>query len=267
MEDTIDFIFAGSIGIKPRTPENARMFEDAVQNMGQQKGDDRIRNTKKATKRKGGATMGKSEIEGYAKRKVKCDIAELRITFYAHGVNSPELQKKVMDECDDFLENAFKLPIRPEDVRFDEDSISTGYQNKNEADAERTIHITTPFDMKLLNRIQTVLQNGKYAYTMSVDGNISYRHQLLAELSQEALNNSKEIAEKLAESQGLKVKGIKAIRKDRWDDEEDNPLSHGDWGSVASLGLDYDEDMRPSDRIEAKYISEDVRLKITWNLE
>ena len=142
--------------------------------------------------------MGKFEIEGYAKRKVKCDIAELRIAFYAHGVNSPELQKKVMDECDDFLENAFKLPIRPEDVRFDEDSISTGYQNKNEVDAERTIHITTPFDMKLINRIQTVLQKGKYAYTMSIDGNISYRHQLVAELSQEALNNSKEIAEKLA---------------------------------------------------------------------
>lgn len=172
-----------------------------------------------------------------------------------------------MDECDDFLENAFKLPIRPEDVRFDEDSISTGYQNRNEVDAERTIHITTPFDMKLLNLIQTVLQNGKYAYTMSVDGNISYRHQLLAELSQEALNNSKEIAEKLAESQGLKVKGIKVIRKDRWDDEEDNPLSYKDWGSFGALGLNDYEEMRPSDRIEAKYISEDVRLKVIWNLE
>ena len=166
--------------------------------------------------------MCKFEIEGYAKRKVKCDIAELYITFWARGVNPTELQKRVMDECDRFLENVFKLPIKAEDVRFDADRVSSSnYQNKDEIEAERTICISIPFDLRFINRVQAILQEGRYNYTMRIDGNISYRHQLLSELSQEALNNSKEIADKLAESQGMKVARIESIRKDRWDDEED----------------------------------------------
>lgn len=123
--------------------------------------------------------------------------------------------------------------------------------------------------MKLLNRIQGALQKGKYDYTMYISGDISYHHQLLSELSQEALNNSKDIAEKLAASSDMKVKGIESIRKDYWDDEDEgNSRRAGDAGAGDILGLDYDDfgGPRPADEIEAKYIEEDVRMKITWNI-
>ena len=103
--------------------------------------------------------MGKFEIEGYAKRKVKCDIAELYITFWARGVNPTELQKRVMDECDRFLDNVFKLPIKSEDVRFGADRVSaSNYQNKDEIEAERIICISMPFDLRFINRVQAILQ-------------------------------------------------------------------------------------------------------------
>ena len=214
--------------------------------------------------------MGKFEIEGYAKRKVKCDLAIVHVTFRAAGISAHELSKKVMDECDDFIKLMAKLGIKPQDIQYQSDRTDTrSYNNDNELETKREIIIRIPFDVRILNRIQGALQHGRYNYTMYVDGDISYRHQLLAELSQEALNNSKDIAEKLATSSDMRVKGIESIRKDYWDDEDDHSSRRaGDAGAGDILGLDDDlfGGPRVADEIEAKYIEEDVRLKITWNI-
>ena len=215
--------------------------------------------------------MGKFEIEGYAKRKVKCDLALVHVTFRALGISAHELSKKVMDECDDFIKLMSKLGINPQNIQYQSDRTDThSYNNNNELESKREIIIRIPFDVRILNRIQGALQHGRYNYTMYVDGDISYRHQVLAELSQEALNNSKDIAEKLAASSDMRVKGIESIRKDYWDDEEDqNSRKAGDAGSGDIL-LGIDNKLfglpRVSDEIEAKYLEEDVRLKITWNI-
>ncbi len=210
--------------------------------------------------------MGKLEIEGLAKRKVKCDIAIIHITFTALGTNAHELSRKVMDECDDFLKCLFKTSVKPENVEYETDRISSSYNNKNELESERKIIIRAPFDMHLINSVQTILKKGKYNYTLHVDGDISYRHRLLTELSQEALNNAKDIAYKLAEDQDKMIIGLESIRKDGWDDEEDGRYcqSAGDWGCGDICG--FDDIGRPSDDIEAKYISEEVRMKVTWNI-
>ena len=60
--------------------------------------------------------MGKFEIEGYAKRKVKCDLAIVHITFKASGTRAHELSKRVMDECDNFIKEISKLGIKAKDA-------------------------------------------------------------------------------------------------------------------------------------------------------
>ena len=212
--------------------------------------------------------MGKFEIEGYAKRKVKCDLAIVHITFKASGTRAHELSKKVMDECDNFIKEISKLGIKAKDIQYDEDRTdSRRYDNEIVYETERKIIIRLPFDVRMLNRIQGALQRGKYNFTMYVSGDISYRHQLLAELSQEALNNSKDIAEKLATSSNKSVEGIESIRKDYWDDEEErNSRRAGDMGAGDILLGDFYMESRAADEMEAKYIEEDVRLKITWNI-
>ena len=199
--------------------------------------------------------MGKFEIEGYAKRRVKCDLAIVHITFRAVGTRAHEQSKRVMDECDEFIKEISKLAIKPKDIEYADD------------EAERRIIIRIPFDVRILNRIQSALQRGKYNYTMYVSGDISYRHQLLTELSQEALNNSKDIAEELATTSNKKVEGIESIRKDSWDDCDDRDSRAGDAGAGDILGLgDFYAESRPADDIDAKYIEEEVHLKITWNI-
>lgn len=212
--------------------------------------------------------MGKFEIEGYAKRRVKCDLAIVHITFRAVGTRAHEQSKRVMDECDEFINEISKLAIKPKDIEYVDDRTETSrYDKETVYEAERRIIIRIPFDVRILNRIQSALQRGKYNYTMYVSGDISYRHQLLTELSQEALNNSKDIAEKLATTSNKRVEGIESIRKDSWDDCDDRDSRAGDAGAGDILGLgDFYAESRPADDIDAKYIEEDVRLKITWNI-
>ncbi len=212
--------------------------------------------------------MGKFEVEGYAKRKVKCDIASIRITFQAIGANAHKLSNTVMSECDDFINNLSSLSVKPENIQYESDRIEAAdYHDKNNLEATRTIVIRIPFNLKLINRIQEILQKGKYNYGMYVDGDISFRHQLNAELTQEALNNSRDIAEKLAKTLEMRVIGVEAIRKDRWDDEDDQGIFSNHFsdlcGSGDILGLDIE---RPSDNIEAKLIEENMRIKVAWIL-
>ena len=82
--------------------------------------------------------MGKFEIEGYAKRKVKCDLAIVHITFKASGTRSHELSKRVMDECDNFIKEISKLGIKAKDIQYDEDRTdSRRYDNEIVYETER----------------------------------------------------------------------------------------------------------------------------------
>lgn len=102
--------------------------------------------------------MGKFEIEGYAKRKVKCDIAIVHISFRAIGKNAHELSKKVLDECDDFIKNVSKLGVTPQDIQLDSDRTDTRSNDNGTAfETKREIIRRIPFNVKLLNRIQGAL--------------------------------------------------------------------------------------------------------------
>ena len=52
--------------------------------------------------------MSVFEIEGVASRMAECDVAEITITFRAEEGKACELSRRVMDECDDFLEKIRK---------------------------------------------------------------------------------------------------------------------------------------------------------------
>ncbi len=209
--------------------------------------------------------MSVFEIEGTARRAVPCDVAIISITFKGEGNNPAELSQKVMQECDDFLEKIAKSGMNLKNVRFDQDRVADGrYRDANEKQAIRSIRLRIPFDMKLINEIQSLLYMGKYSYELVVTGDISNRTQLKIELAKEALNNSKKEAEELAETLELKLKGVDSIRKDRWDDgsmdyegEEDRKLPNF-YKKAPS---------RTADNIGVKVIEESTNLKVRWILE
>ncbi len=204
------------------------------------------------------------EIEGVAKKEVECDIANIEITFKASGKNSHEISKKVMDQCDSFLEKASRADMDIKTLSYGGDCVNESrYSNEDDIHAERTIKINIPFDMKRINLIQSILQDGKYDYMLSVDGSVSYRTKLRTELSKEALLKSKQEAEQLAEVLGLRVKGVESIRHDRWDDGE-----YPEWG-CCEQEYSYSDYLksRISDGIAAEKTEESVNLKVKWILE
>ena len=209
--------------------------------------------------------MSVFEIEGVAKREVECDIADIGITFKASGDNSHEASQKVMDQCDSFIERICKAGMKAKDFSYDEDTVNESrYNNERRVYAERSINARIPFDMKNLNFIESILQEGKYDYELSVEGDLSNRAELRTELSKQALLNSKKEAEQLAEVLGIKVKGVDSIRQDRWGDREDTDYLCGEELTLCSPMC---APPRASDDIGSKKIEESVKLKIKWILE
>ena len=205
--------------------------------------------------------MGVFEIEGRARKMVECDIANISISFRAAGINSAEILKKVVDECDRFLKEAYKAGLKPEAIHFDEDSVeSRTYEDNREVRATRTIRIRMPFEMKYINGIQSILSKGGYRYLLSVSGENSKRDETHIELAKQAVRNSKEEAEQLAEVLGVKVQGIESVCK-----ETRRGYNCGA-GDILGLLDDFEEE-RPSDNIGAKLIEESVELKVKWILE
>ena len=174
-----------------------------------------------------------------------------------------------MDECDSFLEEAAKTGIRPESIRYDKDNVEeAGYRDDGKIRAERTIRLRTAYDMRTINAIQTILQEGKYSYELGVGGDISNHKALRIELAKAALANSREEAEQLAAMLGISVTGVESVRRDGWgdelDDEPEEDMAEIVNGCVMRKGAVID---RSSDRIGVKEIEESVDLRVKWILE
>ncbi len=208
--------------------------------------------------------MSVFEIEGFARREVECDIANVEITFRATGKNAYEVSGKVMDQCDSFLEMMDKAGMKIKEFSLGDDTVNESrYSDEYEVYAERSLNVRIPFDMKVINFIQSTLQSGKFDYELSVEGDLSNRAEIRSDLSKEAVKNSRQEAEQLAEVLGIKVKGVDSIRQDRWGDDDDMDY-------VCCEQVYYCKSFvgsRPSDDIGAKKTEESMKLKIKWILE
>lgn len=200
-------------------------------------------------------------IEGFAKREVECDIANIDITFRSTGKNAHEVSGKVMNQCDSFLEMMIKAGMKTESFSLEDDSVDeSSYDDSYKVCAERSITLRIPFDMKEINFIQSTLQSGKFDYELSVDGDLSNKLEIRSELSKEALKNSRQEAEQIAEVLGLKVKGVESISQNGWEEDEADFIREKEVCFERATP-------RPSDNIGSKKIIEKVSLKIKWILE
>ena len=107
-----------------------------------------------------------------------------------------------------------------------------------------------------------ILQKGKYDYELNVDGDVSNRCDLRTELAKEALKNSRNEAEQLAEVLGIRVKGVESIRK-MWDDGAEI-IECCMRDNLDCLSM---EPPRVSDSLGVKTVKEIVNLKVKWILE
>ena len=202
--------------------------------------------------------MSVFEIEGVASRMAECDMAEITITFRAEKGKACELSRRVMDECDDFLEEIRKTEIDLKSIHLAGDSVEEpGFSRGTALIAERKIMMQIPYDLKSINFIQSLLQKGKYEYEITVRGVISNRRAIRLELAKEALSHSREEAEQLADVLGIKVQGVESIRRDRWDEDEEIEI-------VRYKKCVGDCPPRASDELGRELVEECVNLKVKW---
>ena len=206
--------------------------------------------------------MSVYEITGRAKRRVNCDVAEIKITFFSYGSTSYKEAEKVMSDCDSFLKCIVNLGIDMKQIRLEDDHSGKVTFKEKECEAKRSIVIRTKYNMELINAIQTLLQKGKYEYAITVTGEISNIAQIKNELAKEALKNSREQVEQIASALGMTVKGVKSIKNNEWINE------YGDiFGELYGAGRGKKTQPRPSDSIQPMETTVEACIEVIWTLK
>ena len=209
--------------------------------------------------------MGYIETRGYAKREYECDIMRITISFHANDDDTYKISRNVMDECERFLKDAKKIGIKAEDINLADDTVlRRNNYDRESRDAERELSIRTTYDMKLINSIKTLLNDGKYNHSIMLNMEYSGKEKLHKELLFEAMADAKEKAEELAKGLGTKIIGIEYTQDNSCYDDKylwENLLQ------CLSLGEDADDTYEESNKLSAKASSESASITIKWNIE
>lgn len=161
---------------------------------------------------KGEIMMGVFEIHGNAKRTVHYDVAVIGIDFVASEKTSYGASSKVMEYCENFLCKLEKMGIDPSHFTLQEDTVSDNrYSDDDRVEATRSIRIKIPFKMDTINAIRDILDNEKCDVHFELDFDLSNEDEIKDELLKEALLDSRQKAEMLADSLGMKVIGIESV--------------------------------------------------------
>ena len=207
--------------------------------------------------------MAVFELRGKAEREVECDLMVISINFRSKGKNASDCSKKVMDECERFLESVEKIGISANSIRLTNDDVEEPrYSDDGELMAERSIEIKNAFDMKFINVIRELLEDGKYEYEIDTEFVVSDEESIHLELSKDALAKSKNEAEQLASALGLQVKGVKYMEEPNWgNDFMCCECERGaGYGSAPSRH-------KKSDLLLANTKKISVDMKIQWKIE
>lgn len=159
--------------------------------------------------------MGIFKIDGNAKKTVNYDVAVINIEFVATEKTSFTASAKVMEYCEMFLGEIEKAGMNPAIFTLEDDTVSEeNYRDDDKIEATRNIQVKVPFKMEIINAIRDILDYEKYDFHFNLDYELSNEDELKDELLKEALLDSKKKAEQLAETLGMKVKGIESVETD-----------------------------------------------------
>ena len=163
--------------------------------------------------------MGKLTIKGYAEREVQCDAVELSIKFYIKAKNSAVATEKVITQSEEFLETITNWGVNIKNIYIENDSIDQEYnENFLSVAAYREFKIRLNFDMTFINGLMDLIRDRGFDVDFDCDYKVSDQKSLHDELIKEALLNSKEKAESIANTMGCKITGIDKLEYRQYDD-------------------------------------------------
>lgn len=207
--------------------------------------------------------MGKLTVEGSAKKEVKADIMEINITFKSISTNSYQSIGNAVMQCEKFLSKLSKMNFDMSYIRMDKDNTQKyNYSNKDTVTTIRSIKIEMPFDLNINNAILQIIQDNKYDIDYNVVYKISNLKDIHNELLKEAIQNSRERAELIAETMNQKIVGIDTLNLSEKNKYEKLEMTRG-------ISNDYRcASVTPfSDKLGTPTKSEEENLSVVWVME
>ncbi len=206
--------------------------------------------------------MGKLSITGKADREVKCDGVSLSIEFYLHGKTTTEVLRNIKKQSEKFLRLITAQGVNLSDVHIEDVSIHQRFdEGETIVCATRKMTIRLPFNMRTINYFTEMIREQNYSVDFDCDYHIINKQELHTELLKEALADSKQKAEFIAETMGQKIIGIDSVEYTRYDENR--------WlACEAERGIiSESHDMPLSNQLEAPLRKESETIDVVWLIE
>lgn len=206
--------------------------------------------------------MGKLSIVGKAEREVSYDAVELSIKFYVRGKTTAKALGTVMEESEKFLELITAEGVALKDIHIGDNSVEQRrYSDADEVIVSREMKIRLKFDMPFVNGLMEMIRKQDFSVDLDCDYHLTNKQALHTELLKEALANSKEKAEFIAEIMGQKIVGIDSVEHSRERDMDWMCCEH-------ERGLICPGSAMPlSDKLEAPLTTETESIDVVWLIE
>ena len=214
--------------------------------------------------------MGKVLVTGHAEKDVAPDYAKVVLTVKAEGETADKATASALSEFERLISELIK-------TGFDNDSMTIMSDHGNPASrydidysVSRSVCIRIPADMKIVNCIHDIIASGLQNTTFDIRYDLSSRAEELRELNKLAIQNSRKIAEQIAEATGSRIIGIKAANFD--DEDMDMNIADLDVSVTPPESIYYCRSSRAlstsfSDQLNPEKITLEANVRIVWQLE
>lgn len=159
--------------------------------------------------------MGKLNIIGTAEKKISCNAMYLFLTFSAYEATASRASEKAMQNCDSFLKMLQENQIVISEISLEETKTEKSYSKKEEYYSVRKIRFSSELDIALLNQFELWIQKVPFNVALSTEFYISNMAEVRKELLREAVEDSRQKAEMLAEAMNQKITGFEEVIMDR----------------------------------------------------
>ncbi len=206
--------------------------------------------------------MGYLKVTGKARKEYPCDVMHIKINFNSYSENVSKAVESSVSECDQFLALLENKGFDISSIQISYNSISHDFDDgKLEINSEREIEIRLPFDMMILNEISDIIKEHGFKAEMDVTFKVSdliSKHNVLL---QEAVRNSKERAELIAESMCHKIIGIDSLDTCGYDN---NDSDEKEYFSKHSYKMG---DNSISNKLRSPVSKEYVSVEVKWIID
>ena len=216
--------------------------------------------------------MTKMLAEGHIEQEFDPDYCDVILTVNTEGKNAAIAASSSMTEFERLISCLSDLGYKPENMIIIRDqSRRSRRENEDEYSSEKAVRLRIRADVAQVNAIHDLIASGFKSTTIRVDYWISSYDEIMRDLTKQAIQDSRDKAELLAEATGTKVIGIEAARFDGNDDVDMN---------IADLDLSIIDDVEKerglyrretdcsfADRLRPDKIKMIANVQIVWRLE